>query len=292
MASQGLVLLGGLCALAVACVPPGSDEPVPGSGGASEGTSTSGSGPGSTSLATTSGDDGTTAAATADSDGTTGDAPASVCDPPPESVSAHVWVEFDESLLDTQESVELDLACVVADVATVDDLVSIQLDCDDGPHGLDVSDLGPIDLAVGQEVVLRALLAEPWWPERYVIVLRGGEVIVAGLLGSSVPEGDAGPWSPDGTFFEPLGIEVLPDVCDPEPLEDEGMFLPHIPDCTQDQRQALRFALDGRTTEVYDSGRGSLGSLEIAVVAARAHVTVTCSDVPNNWYSFLAVRTR
>jgi len=244
--------------------------------------------PGATTEASTGSSDGGTT-----TDDPTGDEPLSVCDPQPEDAPYWLALDWNEDEPFLEETIELDLECSVESVGSVDGIVSILLDCGNQVHVLDHADLGPIDLAVGDAVTLRAHDSQPWWRQTHVSLLRDGVVIVAGMSAESLPAGDAGPYSPAGTFFDPLGVAVVQGVCKPEPLpeEDPGCMFLCMPPCTQDERQALQFTSSGQEAVVYDSGLGSVDGLALSVDAARTHVEVLCSDTPGGWYQFLAVRT-
>lgn len=232
---------------------------------------------------------------TGSSDGgtTTGDEPESVCDPQPEDALYWLALDWNEEEPFLEETIELDVECSVVSVGSVDGIVSIELECDNQVHVLDLADLGPIDLAVGDAVTLRAHDSQPWWRQTHVNLLRDGVVIVAGMSAESLPAGDGGAFSPAGTFFDPLGVEVVPDVCRPEPLPEEDPECDFLctPPCTQDERQALRFTSSGQEAVVHDSGLGSVDGLALSVDAARTHVQVLCADTPGGWYQFLVVRT-
>jgi hypothetical protein len=225
----------------------------------------------------------------------TGGEPPSVCDPQPEGAPFWLAVDWDEADPFLRETVELDVGCVVSSLASADGILSVGLDCDDAAHTLDVADLGPIDLVVGDTVTLRVHDSQPWWRQVHVVMLRNGAVVVAGMTAESLPEGAGGAFSPAGTFFEPLGVAVEPDVCDPEPLPEddpEGCMFLCPPVCTQDERQALLFSSGNQSQVVYDGGFGSVDGLALAVGTARAHVQVLCSDTPSARYRFLAMRMR
>ena len=255
-------------------------EPPPGS--------TSGPGETTETGAATEGSSGGTT-----TDDPTGDEPVSVCDPQPEEALYWLALDWNEEEPILEETVELDVECSVQSVGSADGIISIGLECDNQVHVLDLADLGPIDLAVGDAVTLRAHDSQPWWRQTHVNLLRDGVVIVAGMSAESLPAGDAGPYSPAGTFFDPLGVEVVTGVCKPEPLpeEDPECGVVCSPPCTQDERQALRFTSRGQEAVVYDSGLGSLDGLALSVETARTHVQVLCSDTPGGWYQFLVVRT-
>lgn len=84
-------------------------------------------------------------------------------------------------------------------------------------------------------------------------------------------------------FFAPLGVELLPDVCD---LEDPpgGNFLEP---CFTVQRQALRFTLAGESLDVYDHGVDTLPPYALAVQTAELRHDITCTDTNDTWYSWL-----
>jgi hypothetical protein len=250
----------------------------------------------SDSGALTDGTTGTTGSSSSGGDTSTddtGEEPVSVCDPQPEGAPYWLKIDWNEEEPFIDETIELDVACSVWSADVVAGILSIELVCSDAVHVLDLADLGPIDLAMGDEVTLRVHDSQPWWRQTHVTLLRDGVVIVAGMAAESLPSGDSGPYSPAGTFFDPLGVEVVQGVCKPEPVpeEDPGCTFLCSPPCTQDERRALRFTSGGMEAVVYDGMLGSVDGLALSVGTARAHVEVLCSDTPGGWYSFLAVRT-
>lgn len=301
MLHQRLILLGGLWVLGSACgLPPLPDWSSGDAGETSEGEGSTAPDPGNTSHASSDTAGGTTEAEPtagideSGTDGTTGDA--SICEPPLEGVYAAVHVDDPPGA--AFESFVLDVSCVVSDIEAPDPLVAIALDCEDGPHLLEIFDLGPLDLSVGDEVELRAHLSEPsWWQQTYAILLRDGEVIVAGMNAGAVPEDEAGEGTPAGAFFDPLVIEVVPDVCEPDPPREEGSEGCGADDlvcltCLRHQRQALRLALGNEEVVVFDANLATLGGLSVVVGHALYIVESPCETHPEGLYRLLAVRTR
>jgi hypothetical protein len=299
MIIRTLPLLGGLWVLGSACGPPLPSDSSSGSGGdSSEGGSSTAQDPGNTSLASSTAGDTTEAEPTAGVDesgthGTTGDELA--CEPRVEGVSAEL--HLDDLVGSSFEPLVLDVSCVVSGIAAPDPLVAIALDCEDAPHVLDISDHGPLDLAVGDAVELRAHLSEPsWWQQTYVVLLRDGEVIVAGMNAGVVPEGEAGPDRPAGTFFDPLVIEVVSDVCEPDPPLEEGAEGCGDDDlcitCVRRQRLALRLTSGDESAIVFDANLVTLGGLSVVVEHALHTVEATCKLYPEGLFELVAVRTR
>jgi hypothetical protein len=225
---------------------------------------------------------------------TTGGEPASVCDPQPMDVGPFaIGLDYDpeEPLLD--HTVELDVTCTVATITSSFDELSIDLDCEDALHVLDVSGFELVDLAVGDVVTLRAFDVQPWWRETFVALLRNDQVIVAGMNGSMLPSGAGSSYGPPGTFFDPLGIEVVPNVCRPEPRpepDDEPCDFICTDPCYQVERQALELESGGRSIVVYDANVGSVDGLQIGVESAHTRVNVQCADTASAWYRFVVVR--
>jgi hypothetical protein len=293
-----LILLGGLWALGSACGPlPGGSSG--GGGEASEGEGSTSPDPGNTSLASSDTTAGTTESETtagvdeSGTHGTTGDEP--ICEPPVEGVSAEL--HLDDLVGSSFEPLVLDVSCVVSGIAQPDPLVALALDCEDAPHVLEISDHGPIDLSVGDAVELRAHLSEvSWWQQTYVILLRDGEVIVAGMNAGAVPEGEAEPGYPAGTFFDPLVLEEVSDVCEPDPPLEEGAEGCGEDDlcitCVRYQRLALRLTSGDESALVFDANLLSLGGLSVVVEHALHTVEATCKSYPEGLFELVAVRTR
>lgn len=279
-----------------------TDAPPP------EGSSSTGSDPGQTASSdptggdTTGGDPTTDGGDPTDGGDTTTDGgdptegePASVCDPQPADVGPFA-VELDpnpeEPYLD--QTIDLDVSCTVTSITTMSVTVSLELACDDAAHVLDVSGFDSIALAAGDVVTLRAFDTQPWWRETFVLLQREGQVIVAGMESSTLPSGDGNDYSPPGTFFDPLGLDVLTDVCRPEPLpEDDGepcnFVCPEL--CYQVQRRAIEVASGGQSVVVYDGNVGTVDGLQVGV-GAEGWLNVQCSDTPNGWYRLVIMRTR
>ncbi len=259
-----------------------------GSSGLADADGTTGADSGSTSMnetGTTGGEESTDGGET-----TEGEGPASVCDPQPEAIAHVLYLDPDREIAGG-EVIEVDTTCTVTAIASAAGIYSISLACDDGDHELDVLDLGPIDLMVGQVVTLRAHDCVPWWRQTFVVLSREDTMIIAGMSAEGLP-GKAHQYNPDAAFFDPLAIEIVPDVCRPEPSPDEdcGAFI--CPEgCTQDERQVLRFTNSDGSTDVYDHGTGSLGNLQIGVGTAELHVQVFCTDTASAMYRFVTMRT-
>lgn len=246
-------------------------------------------------ITTTDGGDTTDADSdTTDGSDTTDDPPGSVCDPQPMSRSTFA-LRFDHDPEDPfpDQTIELDVACTVADVSAASGVLTIELSCEDAPHVLDVSDLGPIDLSVGDAVTLRIFDVQPWWRETYIALLRDGEVIVAGLRSSSLPWGDGNDFTPPATFFAPLQVAVVDDVCRPEPLPevDEPCNFICADPCYQVERQALELHSGGESIVIHDGNEGTLDGLQIFVGTAEQWLNVQCTDTPGSWRDLVVVRT-
>lgn len=208
----------------------------------------------------------------------TGELPASVCDPQPDEIETEVIV--DGKLGALIDPIELRTPCLVTWVGTLDGLLHFGLACEDGPHFLDVTPIGDTALHTGDVVELGLSIQVPQeqpWANLHVVIRRDGEVMLAAASAERLPDG---PGLPAWDFFAPLDLFTLDDVCDIE------MPTP----CTVDRRQALAFIDDGEVELVYDRGSGQLGDVAIEVGSAIEHVDVTCADVADAWYAFVAVR--
>lgn len=213
-----------------------------------------------------------------DTTGTTGDEP--VCEPAPEAIQTTL-------LLDGRPAWEHEpgarwSSCVVSWVGTLGAALHVGLACDDGPHALDVTRIGPTALDVGDLVELSTDIAGGAWTDVLVVLRRDGEVMIAAMAGELLP-GD-GDDAPPSEFFAPLFVALLDDVCADEYEEIEDDCALHL------RRHAIAF-IDGDDVEVvFDRGTSEIGRLSLAVGDAREYFGDSCGEVPPSWYSWVAVR--
>jgi hypothetical protein len=215
---------------------------------------------------------------------TTGDPP-SVCDPQP-MPDVVAWVSVDGGATPPDGSTEPVVhACTIAGFEEGPQVVFLALDCDDGAHTLDIGTSVGIWFDTTGEFVLSVIHSNATWRagDQLVTLRRvGGELVLAGA---------STPWAPDldevpADFFAPLSIVLLPDVCRLEPPWDGGNF---IAPCYTEQRQALRFGLDGQVVDVYDRGVDQLSPYILLVQNAERYHDITCTDTSDRWYSWVAV---
>jgi hypothetical protein len=241
----------------------------------------------STTFATTSTTSTDSTESTGGSSSETGE-PASVCDPQPEEVESGVVVDGKPGW--DHEHTELTVLCAVTWVGSPGVALHLGLACEDGPHTIDVTDVGPLEVYEGDTVELSLWIDVPWWANVYVALRKDGELVLAAMQADGLPGVDDGA-HPPADFWGPLQVALLDDVCEPEadPQDEPCNFIcPGT--CTHDRRMALAF-LDGTEAEVvYDAGSGELGDLVIVVGEAREHVEVFCTDTPGARIGFVALR--
>lgn len=221
------------------------------------------------------------------SESSTGEPPASVCDPQPDE-DIETAVIIDAMVGWEHEPTDLLVACVVTWVGPVGTALHVGLACEDGPHKIDVSHVGTSALHHGDLVELALHIDVPWWANIDVVLRRDGEVMLAAMTADALP-GD-GSEGPDADFFAPLQLALLDDVCGIEPQVDEPCDFVCADPCTVDRRQAIAFFDDFGAEVVYDRGAGQLGDTAIEVGEAIEHVEVSCPDVAQARYSFVAIR--
>lgn len=239
------------------------------------------------SVSNTSADDSGTGSSTGDIDTTTGDLPHSVCDPQPDAIDTAVLV--DGTIGWEHEPTAFTTHCVVTWVGSVGTALHLGLACDDGPHTLDVTEVGPSALDIGDEVELSVSIDVPWWANVYVVVRRDGEVMIAAMSAEALPgDDDDGPFA---DFFAPLQVASLDEVCpiEPPPEPEPCDFVCSDP-CTVDRRLALAFFDEEHAEVVYDRRPGELGDTAVEVGSAVEHVEVSCTDVAQAWFAFVAIR--
>jgi len=195
-------------------------------------------------------------------------------------------VEADPSValgytLDGLDGAPLDLSwtCTTTAVSTLDGL-ELGLDCPDaeGPITLDLS-LDPgltIGLEPGEMVELRYVYDGPWWLNLYLrLDDAGGGHLLTLIDGDSLtPPGPA-------SFELPVPITAQPGLC-----------APVLDFCGDHERYALRFELDGETSEVFDGHHVILGpppGLDVWVDRAGRLHDISCTDTPDEWYRLLIV---
>jgi hypothetical protein len=221
------------------------------------------------------------------SDTTTGEMPRSVCDPQPEDIETAVLID---GVIGWEHApVSLTTACLLTWIGPHGTALHLGLACDDGPHTVEVSNIGPSALEIGDLVELGVSIDVPWWANVYVVVRRDGEVMLAAMTADAMP-GEGGNDGPDEEFFAPLQVEALDDVCAIEPSIEEPCDILCSDPCTVDRREALAFLAGGQAEVVYDRQAGRIGTTVIEVGSAIEHVEVRCADVADAWFSFVAIR--
>lgn len=207
----------------------------------------------------------------------------SVCDPQPE-LDVVGWVLVDDGNLPAERPLNPYVyACTIAEWLEGGGTVSLSLACEDGGHMLVLGTSTGISFDTTGDFVLSVIhSAATFGGGDQLVTLRraGGELVLAGA---------STPWRPDhgqipADFFAPLGVELLPDVCDLEDPPDGNFLEP----CFTVQRQALRFTLAGQSLDVYDHGVDTLSPYDLAVQTAELRHDVTCTDTAVTWYSWLA----
>lgn len=214
-----------------------------------------------------------------------GGTPDSVCDPQPmEAVAA--WVVVDGGALPMDPVPEPYVyACTIAGSIEGAGFHTLELACDDGPHTLEIGTSVGIWFDQTGDFVLSVIQSQSTFRGTDVLVtLRraDGELVLAGATTPWPPDLDAVP----ADFFDPLAITLLAEVCPLEPPPPGGNF---IDTCYTVQRQALRFELQGRARDVYDHGVDQLSPYVLLVQHAEQRHDVTCSDISDRWYSWVAV---
>lgn len=237
-------------------------------------TTTEGMSVSSTSVGTT--DD--TSTSGEESGSSTGDEP--VCDPAPENIQTTL-------LLDGRPAWEHEVGasstlCLVSWIGSLGAALHVGLACEDGPHALDVTNVGPSAIEVGDVVELSTDIGWGSWTDVLVALRRDGEVMIAAMSGEHLP-GD-GPFAPPSEFFAPLFVSLLDEVCPDEYEEIEPECALHL------RRHALAFIDDADVEVVFDRGTSAIDRLVIAVGDARRYYGDSCVEVPRAWYSFVAVR--
>jgi len=209
----------------------------------------------------------------------------SVCDPQPmPDVVAWVSVDGAEPPIDVGTD-PYDYTCTIADAVVSEDLLTLVLACADGEHTLDIGTSVELLFDTGGDFVLSVIYSQD--------TFRGGDQLVTlrRADGELVLAGATTPWTPGragsvpADFFAPLDVSLLPDVCEIEAPWDDGSF---IEPCYTLQRQALRFSLAGRSVDVYDHGVDQLSPYVLMVERAELHHDITCTDIGDRWYSWVA----
>lgn len=210
----------------------------------------------------------------------------SVCDPQPvPDVTA--WVSFDLGSLPPEPFENpSSYACTIIGWQEAAGYVGIELSCADGGHSIELGTSTGIWFDTSGDFVVSVIYSDATFGGGDVLVtLRraDGELLVAGATT---------PWTPDhpsvpAGFFDPLDVTLLADVC---PVEEPwgGDFLGP---CFTVERQAIRFARDGRSVDVYDRGVDQLTPYVVSVQTAELRHDVTCTDTSDQWYSWLAAPT-
>lgn len=238
--------------------------------------------------ASTTADDTSGTTVRADSSGgTAGDAPSSttggayVCDPAPdETLVGYSEVDSPNSVFEGAQGYEVE--CEVLEVTlSVQGRYELSLDCEDGPHSLEFTEHGDLDLAAGQTTTLaRGLMPLP--DELYAdfaVLRRDGEVVFARFAVFDVP--GAVPPTPLPGFYAPVEIDRVTGVCElePQPLEDG---------CAAVRRTAMEISDGARSVTVYDSNEAMLGPLHITVAAAREFEDIQCDGTAaGSWFVLL-----
>jgi hypothetical protein len=209
---------------------------------------------------------------------TTGDEP--VCEPAPESIQTTLMLDGRPAW--EHEPTQSTSSCLVSWVGALGAALHVGLACEDGPHALDVTRVGPTALEVGDLVELSIDIAGGAWTDMLVAVRRDGELMIAAMSGERLP-GDGEP-APPSEFFAPLFVALLDEVCSDEYEELEDDCALHL------RRHAIAFIDDDDVEVVFDRGTSEIGRLAIAVGDARKYYGDSCPEVPPSWYAFVAVR--
>lgn len=222
---------------------------------------------------------GSTDDTTGDETGTsTGDEP--VCEPAPEAIQTTLLLDGRPAW--EHEAGASTTTCLVSWVGSLGASLHVGLACEDGPHALDVTRVGPTALEVGDIVELATDIAGGAWTDVLVVIRRDGEVMIAAMSGERLP-GD-GQNAPPSEFFAPLFVALLDEVCSDEYEDIEDDCALHL------RRHAIAFIADDQVEVVFDRGASEIGRLAIAVGDARRYYGDSCTEVPPSWYSFVAVR--
>ncbi len=275
--------------LACACGPAlGGDTGTEGGTGSSSSAPDTESTTGPSSTTTTSDPTVGSTASTSTSTGTVDDSstgePASVCDPQPMDIVASV--SFDGGALPEDPLANpYTYDCTIATWTEGDAAVTLELECVDGDHTLVLgTSVGVWFDKAGDFVVTVFHSNDTFGGEDQLVTLRrtDGELVLAGA---------STPWAPDHAelppdFFAPLSITRLADVCEVEPLAPDGGNF--VAPCFAVERQALRFALQGEALDVYDHGVDQLPPYILAVQHAERRHDITCTDIGDTWFSWVA----
>ncbi|MCX4240959.1 hypothetical protein [Paraliomyxa miuraensis] len=246
----------------------------PGDGDASTGTT----GPGGSTVADT-GSTGTSTGAgtgtstgpgtTADDTGTTGD-PGMVCDPPPEALE----ISGDLRLVDDFfGNVIVDGPCDVTTLEQVDGQLRLVLQCGATAIEHEVSSFdGTLPFGEGQTVQVRA---------EHEIPIDGAHDVFLAISG---PDGNLiyGYWSWYGLaprnhhidWYAPIDLELVHDVCVPEPYEpppdDTGSSFIVEPCGIQVERKAIDVQVgDGQSQRLYDEEHALVDGYDVWVASAK-----------------------
>lgn len=202
------------------------------------------------------------------------------CDVPVRDVVA--WISVDDGATPPEPVREPYVYdCTITDWSESGTLLSLALDCADGPHTLDVVASTGIWFDQAGDFTLSVIHSGA--------TFEGGDQIVTlrRADGELVLAGASTPWRPEAAgipfdFFDPLVVSLVDDIC---PIEAP----PEGEPCYAVERQALRFLTELDVVEVYDHGAEQLPPWVLLVQHAEERHDVTCSDISNTWYSWVAV---
>lgn len=206
------------------------------------------------------------------------------CDPPP-MPGVVAWISVDGGELPIDPVPEpYSYACTIASQAASEALLELELECADGPHTLAIGTSVGIAFDATGDFVLSVIYSnDTFAAEDQLVTLRtsGGALVLAGM---------SSPWRPDdgavpADFFDPLDVTLLENVCPVEPPAGGDFLEP----CFSIERQALRFSAGRQSVEVYDHGVDELASFVLLVEHAEQLHDITCTDISDTWYAWVAV---
>jgi hypothetical protein len=170
--------------------------------------------------------------------------------------------------------------CTITDWTEDSSLYSFELACADAPHTLEIASSVGIWFDTAGDFLLSVSYSGSFSESssRLVALRRAdGELVLAGASTPSLPEATS-------DFFEPLEVSIADGLCPIEPGVDG-----FLGSCYDVERQALTFILDRDVEQVFDHGVGQLPPYVVIVQFAEQRHDLTCSDIPDAEYSWIAV---
>lgn len=308
------IVLGMACATALACgptivAPPGDGDTdgagttSGGSGGGPAGTGAlppdprgSSSGPaadGTTDPMPPDLGDGDTTVAT-DETGDLPPPPMSVCDPQPEFEGMYELRLDDLAAVEQpDELMELSVSCTLEGIDAYNgSIVRLALACEDGEHFVSFSYLhfgDPVEVPIDATIELDVITRGGFSPFLFVAIRTETAPLFLGMSSWVMP-GATEEGVPDTTFFAPWSVELVSEVCRPEPVREPACDFICTPVCTQDTREALRVATPATPDGVivHDRTSATIDGTFVRVEAETRLDLGECTHMLPAWYELSA----